>query len=146
MIEDHGDDSYDLDDHLQFAQFAGLDSESLGGGDGTQAADQELATDDDNRNPCRNEAGIQLDQSDERGGDQEFVGQGIEENSHGRDLLAPAGEVAIDTVGDGGGNEDERGQEFLFSMNTGETRAGKDPHQQRDAEDATERDGVGQVH
>src|SRR5438309_10869100 len=88
MIEDHGDDSYDLDDHLQFAQFAGLDGESLGCGDGTQPADQELAADDYDGNPCRNQAGIQLDQRDEVGRNEKVVGQGIEQNPAGRDFLA----------------------------------------------------------
>src|SRR5580700_9984683 len=146
MVEDNRHDGDDLHHHLEFAEFTGFDGEAFGGGDGTQATDQKLATDDDDRDPRRNQAGIELHQRDERGGDEKLVGQGIEQNSHGGDLSAFAGEVAVNTVGHGGGDEDGGGQQFFFAGHAAEAAAAKNPHQQRNAEDADQRDGVGQVH
>src|ERR1039458_4281948 len=44
----HGND---LHHHLELAQFAGFDGETLGRSDGAQTADQELAANDDHRDP-----------------------------------------------------------------------------------------------
>ena len=56
MVEDGGDHSENLHKHLQLAQVAGLNGEAFGGGNGPQAADQELAADDDDDHPRGHDA------------------------------------------------------------------------------------------
>ena len=63
--------------------------------------------------------GIELHQGDEGGGDQQFVGQWVEKHAHGGDLAALAGEIAINAVGDGGGDEQRSRQNFFFAVHTG---------------------------
>ena len=133
--------------HFDFAEIAGVNGEALLRGDGAQAADQEFASDDDHRHPCRDDAGIQLHQGDEGGGDEQLVGQGVEQHAHGGDLMTAPRQVAVESVGDGGGDEDGRGQQFALAMHPhGEAAAGQDPDQHRNAEDAGERNVVRQVH
>ena len=98
--ENHGDDGDDLDQHFELAEFARLDGKTFGRCNRAQSADQELAADDDYRHPRRHERGIELNERDEGRGDEQFVGQGIEEHPHRRDLAALAREVAINSVGD----------------------------------------------
>src|ERR1700723_568354 len=69
MIENHRDHGNNLHYHLELAQFTGLDGETTGGGDGSQAAYQKLAADNEDGDPCRNQAGIELDESNESGCD-----------------------------------------------------------------------------
>jgi len=146
MVEDNGHYRNDLHHHFELAEFAGFDSETFRSGDGTQAAHQELAADDDYGNPRGNQAGIQLHQRNEGGGDEKLVGQRIEQDSHGGDLTALASEVAVDSVGGRSGDEDCRCQQLSFAIDAVEARAQQDPHQQRNAGDADERDGVRQIH
>ena len=115
MVEDDGDHGNNLHQHLEFAQVAGLDGEAFRGGDGAQPTDQKFARDNDHRDPGRDQAGVELNQRDEGGGDEELVGQGIEQDAHGRDLVAAAGEISVDAVGDGGGNKQSGGQQFLLA-------------------------------
>ena len=49
---------------------------------------------------------IKLHQGDEGGGDQQLVGDGIQQHPDGRHLGAPACQVAVDGVGQRGGDED----------------------------------------
>ena len=98
------------------------------------------------RDPGRNQAGIELHQRDKRSGDEELVGQGIEQYAHGRDLAAAAGQVSVDAVSDGGGDKQGRCQQLLLAVKGAKMVGGKQPDQQRNAEDAGQRDGVGQIH
>jgi hypothetical protein len=54
---------------------------------------------------------------------------------------------AVESVGDGGGDEHRRGQQFALAVHPqGEALAAQDPDQHRDAEDAGKRDVVRQIH
>ena len=148
MGEDGGDDGDDLDDGFELADLGGLDGEAFGGGDGAEAGDEELAADDEDGDPGGHDARVVGDQEDEGGGDHELVGEGVEQHAEGGDLAAAAGEVAVQAVGDGGEDEEGGGEDLLLAV-AGRARGNvrrEDPDQQRDAGDAAQRDGVGQVH
>src|ERR1700677_3006026 len=115
MGEDRGDDGDDLDDGLELADLAGFDGEALGGGDGAETGDEELAADDEDGDPGGDDARVVGDEDDVGGGDKELVGEGVEEHADGGDLLAAAGEVAVEAVGDAGKDEDGAGDELLLS-------------------------------
>src|SRR5205814_6651462 len=83
----------------------GGDSEALRGRDIAQTENCKFAANDDNHHPCGNQ--VHVNQSDEGGGNQELVGDGVEQNSEGGDLKAAAGEVSIGPIGGGGGKQDE---------------------------------------
>jgi hypothetical protein len=152
--EDGSDDGDDLDDGLELADLAGFDGEALGGGDGAEAGDEELAADDEHGDPGRDDAGVVGDQDDVGGGDQELVGEGVEEHADGGDLLASAGEIAVEAVGDAGEDEDGGGDELLLatakadgSVPAGEReRRREHPDEKGYTGDAAHRDGVGQIH
>jgi hypothetical protein len=92
-------------------------------------------------------AGIELHQRDEGGGDQQLVGERIEQHAHGGDLAAFAREIAVNAVGDGSQDENGRSQDFsLAGLLIGEARSAKNPDEQRDRGDAGERDVVGKIH
>ena len=90
VVEYHRDHGNNLHHHLELAQFAGFDSKApRSQRDGTQPAHQELAANDDHRDPGGNQAGIELHQGNERGSDQKFVGHADrKQNPHSRDLPA----------------------------------------------------------
>src|ERR1039457_2279898 len=116
MVEDDGDDGNDLHHHLEFSQFAGFDGKATGGSDGAQAAYQKLAANDDDGDPGRNQARVELDEGNEGGGDEKFVGHGIEQNAHGGDLAALASQVAVNAVGHRCGNEQRRGEQLFGAV------------------------------
>ncbi len=146
MIENHRHDGNDLDHHLELAEIAGLDGESFRGGNRTQPAHQEFPADNDYRDPCRDQAGVELHQRDEGGCDEKFVRQRIEQYAHGRDLAALARQIAINPVGDGSGDEQRRSQQFFFSAGTLKAVGRQNPDQQRNAGNASKRDGVRKIH
>src|SRR5580698_4175982 len=115
MVEDDGHHGDALHQHLELAEIAGFNGKAFRCGDGTQAADQKFTADDDDGNPCGDQAGVELHESDECGGDEEFIGQGIEQHSHGGDLTAPAGEVAVNAISNGGCNKECGCQKFFFA-------------------------------
>ena len=139
----HGDD---LHQHLGLAQLAGLDGEAFRRRNGSQAAHQELAPNDDDGHPRRHGARIELHQSDEGGCNQQLVGHRVQQHAHGGHLGALAGEVAVNGIGQGSRNEDKRRQQFAVAVGRAEAAAGQDPDQDRDAEDPGERDVVREVH
>ena len=59
--------------------------------------------------------GVVADQDDEGGRDHELVGEGVEQHAHGGDLVAAAGEVAVEAVGDAGEDEDDGGDDLLLA-------------------------------
>jgi hypothetical protein len=154
VSQDGCDDGDDLDDSLELADLAGLDGEALGRGDGAQARDEKLATDDKDGDPGLDDARGVGNKDDVSRRDHELVGEGIEKDAHGGDLFAATGEVAVETVCNGGENEDDAGDDLLLAP--AQTRRAvtaskgedgrEDPDEQRKAGDAAHRDGVGQVH
>ncbi len=67
--------------------------------------------------------------------------------------MAAAGEVAVETVGDAGEDEDDAGDDLLLAAAEAggavalEGKDGReDPDEQRNAGNTAHRDGVGQVH
>lgn len=91
VSEDGGDDGGDLDDGFEFAEVAGLDGEAFGGCDGAEPADEEFAADDEDGDPGLDDVRVVFDESDVGGGDEQLVGQGVEEHAHGGNLAAAAG-------------------------------------------------------
>jgi hypothetical protein len=147
--EDGGDDGDDLNDGLQLADLAGFDGEALGGGDRAQTGDEKLAADDEDGDPGLDDAGVVADEDDVGSGDKEFVGQWVEEYPHRGDLMAAAGEVAVETIGDAGQNEDDGGDDLLLTVVAGPLPGedgGEYPDEQRHAGDTAHRYGVRQVH
>ena len=59
--------------------------------------------------------GVVGDEDDVGGGDHELVGEGVEEHAHGGDLVAAAGEIAVEAVGDAGEDEDDAGDDLLLA-------------------------------
>jgi hypothetical protein len=151
--ENGSNDGDDLDDGFEFADLAGFDSEAFSGRDAAQAGDKELAADNEDCNPGLDDAGVIADQDDVGSGDQELVGQGVEEHTHGGDLAAAAGEVPVEAVGDAGEDKNDAGDDLLLAATEagggvalpGEGRR-EDPDEQRNAGNTAHRDGVGQVH
>ncbi len=93
--ENGSDDGDNLQDHLQFAEVAGLNGEAFGGGNTAKSGDEEFASQDQNHDPGGHEIGREADEEDESGGDEEFVGHGVEKDSHAADLSVLAGEVTV---------------------------------------------------
>ncbi len=114
MVDDGGEHAEDLHAHLQLAQIAGLDGEAFGGGNRTQAADQELPANDDDHHPRRHDARIELHQSDEGSGDQQLVGNRIQQHTQRGDLGAPARQVAVDRVRERRGEKDRARQQLAL--------------------------------
>lgn len=144
--EDDSDDGDDLHDHLEFAYVGGLDREAFLCGDRAQAGDEEFTSDDDDGDPGGDDLGRVLHERDVGSGDQELVGQGVEQHAESRDLLTFAGEVAVESVGDRGEDEHSRCQQFLLTVAAIEDMARQDPDEQRHGENACRRDGIWQVH
>ena len=112
-----------------------------------QSADQKFAANHHHRHPRGNECGIELHQCDECGSNEQLVGQRIEEHAHGRDLAAFARQIAINAIGDGGEDENDRSENLsLAGPRAEEARSAKYPYEERDGGDAGERDGVWKVH
>ena len=144
--QNHCDHRDDLDQHLEFSEIAGLNRESFRSSYGTQATHQELAPNNDHGHPCRYQSGIELHQGHERRGDEQLIGQGIQQNSNRRDLPSLARQVSVNSIGDGRQDEQRRGQYLSLTMLAAESAAGKNPDQQGDAENAAERNVVWQIH
>ncbi len=151
--EDGGDDRDDLDDGLELADLAGFDGEAFVGGNAAEAGDEELAADDKDCDPWLDDAGVVADEDDVAGGDEELVGQWVEKHAHGGDLVAAAGEIAVEAVGDAGEDEDDAGDDLLLAAaESGGAVAlpgeggREDPDEQGNACNTAHRDGVGQVH
>ncbi len=152
--EDGGDDRDNLDDGLQLADLACLNREAFGGSDTAQAGDEELAADDKDGDPGFDDTGSVGDQDDVGRGDHQLVRKRVEQDAHGGDLLAAAGEVAVQAVGHAGQDEDDAGDDLLLAaaqtrsaMSAGEGKDGRQyPDEQRDTCDTAHRDGVRQIH
>ncbi len=106
MIEYSGDNAYDLDNGFKLAQVASRNGETFRTGDGPQAADQELASDDNGSDPRFNNVRVVLDQGDESGSDKQLVSQRVKQRTECSDLAVLACQVAIDSVSDKGKQEE----------------------------------------
>ncbi len=80
-----------------------------------KSGDQKLASQHQNHDPGRHEVGREADEKDQSGGDQKFVRHGVQQHSHAADLAVFARQVAVESVGDGGKNEDSGGQQLLLT-------------------------------
>lgn len=139
----HGDD---LHEHFEFAQVTGLDGKTFRSRYRAQPANQEFTPDDYNSHPRWDQAGIELNQRHESSGNKQLVGQRVEQHSDGGDLSTFAGQVTVNSIGDRGGDEEGRSQQFFLPEGAAEAITGEQPDQQWDADDAAERNVVGQIH
>jgi hypothetical protein len=126
---DEEEDGRDLHRRLGLPPRSRGDHDALLGGRHPRDRDGELPGDDDHRDPRRQAA--ELHERDQRGQDQELVGDGIHELAERRDLLARAREVPVDGVGDRGHREDHRGKQVplrqLGQQHDDEHRHEQDP-------------------
>ena len=103
-----------------------------------QAGDRELARDDHHRHPGVEP--VERDEADERGGDQQLVGERVHQLAELRDLRAAAGEPAVERVGGGGDHEHDRGEQVRLRQ-----RGEQQGREHRDERDANEREDVRRV-
>src|SRR5262249_52193209 len=146
VVENNRNNGNDLHDHFELAEIAGFDGKTFGCGNGSQAANQKFAPNDDHGNPRWNHARIELHQGYKRSRNEEFVGKGIQQHAHGGNLPAPTGDVAVDAIRDGSGNEQRCREQLPLSVRCREPRTRKHPYKHRNAQDTDERDGIRQVH
>jgi hypothetical protein len=146
MGQDGGDDGDDLGDGFQLAQVAGLNGESLRGGNRTKAGDEELAADDHDGDPDFDDLRVVGDQGDERASNHDFVGDRVEEHAEGGYLGALACQITVKPIGDRGQDEEDGGQLLLLAVRLPGKVRRQDPEQQGDHGDPAHRDGVGQIH
>src|SRR5438270_569351 len=140
----HGDD---LHHHLQLAQLTGLNGEAFRSGDGAQAGDQELPSDDQHHDPDVDNIRHQAKQGDIAGGDHQLVRQRVQQHAHGGDLAAPPRQIAVQPVSDRGQNKDAGGQHHTQGIvPRAEIWGSKDPYDQRDGGNPRQRDVIWQVH
>ena len=133
------EDGDDLPEHLVFAEFFGGEHDILADGDLADACDEEFAREDDDGDPGGEHA--VFDEDDESGGDEDFIGEGIEEFAEVGDEVAGAGDGAVEVVGDGGGCEDEQGD--AEGVGEGEMETGHEHHRQNQTGEGKL---VGEVH
>jgi hypothetical protein len=147
VVEDGGDDGDDLDNGFELADVAGFDGKAFRRGDGAESGDEELAADDHDGDPGLDYVRIELDEADVGRGDEQLVGERIEKHAHGGDLTATAREIAVDSVGDGEQDEEERSDDLLLTVEAA-VREVRREHPDKDghSEDSAYGDGVGQIH
>src|SRR4029077_9799111 len=107
--DEHSYGAY-LENHLGLAEHGRFDGEAFGGGDVAQAKHGEFASDDDDHHPGGNQ--VHVHQGNESGGDEELVGDGVEQDAEGGDLQAAAREVAVGPIGRGGEQENGHAENF----------------------------------
>ena len=112
---------------LPFGELAHRHADPELGQELAQAGDQDLARQDDQRRPargCRSACPL-LDQHQQRRRHQELVGDRIEEAAEARDLVIAAREIAVELVGDAGG--DEQAQPTATAPSRGRARSRRRP-------------------
>ena len=126
-----------LHQHLVFAQLVGGDDDALGQGDASQHGHGYLAGDDDDHEPrghVRISGTIDGHQHDEGGYHQQLVRQGIQQLAEVGYALVPARQIAVEHVGHGCDDEDQRGQRAGHRVRERE-QVGQEGHQE-DTEEA----------
>src|SRR5579859_1539964 len=146
------DDEYsysaDLQDHLGLAQHRGFDGKAFRRSDVTQPEHGEFASDDDDHHPGGDQ--VHVYQRYESGGDEQLVGNWVEQDAQGGDLQAAAGEVAIGPIG--GGSEQENGyaENLEVHGNAPEFNIGaagqQDNNEERNKENPQQRQCIWKIH
>jgi hypothetical protein len=137
VVKDGNDDRDDLDDGFELADVAGFDGETFRRCDGAESGDEELASNDDDGDPGLDDVRVVLDETDVGGGDEQLVGERVEEHADGGDLAAAAGEVAVDSVGNGEQDEEESGNDLLLAVEAAAREIGREhPDEDGHREDA----------
>ncbi len=131
--------AHGFEPHLGLAEPRGGDVHALGRGDGPEARDSQLPADDDDGGPGRDAP--EVDEADDGRGDEELVGRRVEQLANDRDQALFAGEVTVQPVGEGGEDEDGRGDEVAAV----EIRE-HDGDEGGDGDDAGERQVVRDIH
>ena len=111
---EHVDHVDDLQHGLELAVLVGGDGDALRDADDAQHAHGDLAADDDHGDPRGDP--VLGHERDERGGDEQLVGERVEELPERGDLLAPPRDVAVELVGGGGEDEHGRGQDVAVRL------------------------------
>ena len=137
---EHVHDVDDLQHRLELAVLVGGDGDALRDADDAQHADGDLAADDDHGDPGGD--AVLADQRDERRGDEQLVGERVEELPERRDLLVAPRHVAVELVGGRREDEDGGGGDVAVGL--------RDPREQQhqehgDEQDPRDGDGVGEV-
>src|SRR6266436_539211 len=107
--DEHGHGAH-LQYHLRFSKGGCFDRESLGRSDIAQPENREFPADDDHHHPRGNK--LHAHQRNERRGDQELVGNGVEKNSQGGHLQAPPSQVSIRPIGGCRQEENQNAPDF----------------------------------
>jgi hypothetical protein len=100
-----------LGEHLGLTEIARFDRDAAGGGDTAKARDSELAANDEDRHPAGDH--MDLYKRNERAGDEEFIGDGIEKSANGCGLLPAPGEVPVEKIGCSGEEKDSESDLFV---------------------------------
>ena len=124
--------------HLPLPELRRRDRDPLPRGDGAHPRDGELAPHDDADGP--GVGLLQVDEGDERGRDEDLVGDRVEEHPERRHLLEPPRDPAVEEVGEGRHEEDAE-REVLLRRHPRQ----QDDDEERDEEDAEERQRVRDV-
>ena len=95
--EEHVDDVDDLQHRLELAVLVRGDGDALADADDAQHAHGDLTDDDDRGDPGGHP--VLRHERDEGGGDEQLVGERVEELPEGGDLLAAPRDVAVELVG-----------------------------------------------
>src|SRR5438132_444823 len=120
-----------LADRLPLRQPGGGHDDPVTGRDGAQPGDGQLAPDDHHHGPGRDL--VDREQGDERGRDEQLVGDRVEQGAERGHLVAPPRQHAVEPVGERRRREDDGRDERVDS------RAGNEEEdQQRDGDDPRE--------
>ena len=136
--DEGGDAEGELEGCLPLAEVVGGDDLAFFDGDLAEAGDEELAADDEGGGP---DGAVFRGEVDEGGGNEDFVGEGVEEFAEGGDEVEFPGEVAVHEVTDGGDDEGDEGDEVAG----GAAEGGRDDEDGGE-DQAGEGDAVGKVH
>jgi len=109
IIDEDEEQGDDLGDGLVFAESGGRDHDAFFGGDGAQPGDGDLAADDQDHHPSGQAA--EFYEHDHGRGDEQLVGEGVEEFPQVGDQAHAAGDQAVEVIGKAGGQEEDAGQE-----------------------------------
>ena len=146
--EDYGAAGGHLQNHFHFAERRCRDDEAFHRRNFAQAHDHKFTADDDDHHPGLHQT--HFNQRNECGGNQKFIGDGIEENSQRGYFFAFAGEVAVHHVGGGGDDQNQHPPNFKMNRQAQKIEiwlaSEQDDDKQRNKKDAQGRQTIGQIH
>ena len=129
---------------FMFADFFGGENDSFLTGDEANSRDEEFAGNDQGDKPDGEKASAE--KANEGDGDEEFVGKGIKETAEVGLDLPFTGEVAIEPIGQGGGDK-EGESEPRGPLGNGGVSAGLEKDEEdKSGQDATDREPIGESH